>query len=160
MLNLLPVAAATRLLIRSAPPYSVSRLFGQLAAMRQLTAGRPPVCALACVASNAAPAAVPIPAFLRNSRLFIGDHSLDGKRADYTSGDSRQRSVSRDGHSVYEDRAAGARAAGELVRPDCHDRAEHVPQVARDGYFLHGIPDLASLHPVARRAARVVAGDQ
>src|SRR5207245_9306865 len=43
---------------------------------------------------------------------------------------------------------------------DSDNRTEHVAQVAADGDFLHGVPDLASLDPVARRAARVVAGDQ
>src|SRR5438045_5243443 len=160
MLNLPPVAAATRLLIRSAPPYSVSRLFGQLAAMRQLTAGRPPDCAPASAASNAAPAAVPIPALFRNSRLFMADPPRMESSPDYNSRSGAQSSVSGDGHFLDQDRAATARAACKHVVSDRHDGAEHLAQVASDGDFLHGVPDLAPLHPVARRAARVVAGDE
>jgi hypothetical protein len=70
--NLPSVISPTRLAMYSAPPKSVSRLFGQLAAMRHWMLGRPGVCcAFACAASSVAPAAEPRPAFLRNSRLFI-----------------------------------------------------------------------------------------
>src|SRR5438477_12018686 len=106
MLNLPPVAAATRLLIRSAPPYSVSRLFGQLAAMRQLTAGRPPDCAPASAASNAAPAAVPIPALFRNSRLVMADPPRMESPADDNSRSGAPRAVCGDGHFLGPVRAA------------------------------------------------------
>src|SRR5260221_9477550 len=86
--------------------------------------------------------------------------SLDGKRADYNSGCRAQSSVSGNGHSVYENRTGGARAARERVVSDRRDRAEHVAQVARDGDLLDGIPDLAPFHPVAGGPARVVAGNE
>src|SRR5258706_8443451 len=71
-----------------------------------------------------------------------------------------QSSVSGNGHSVYENRTGGARAARERVVSDRRDRAEHVAQVARDGDLLDGVPDLASFHPVAGGPARVVAGNE
>src|SRR5271154_6407111 len=73
MLNLPPVASDTRLQTCSAPPYSVSRLFGQLAAMRQLMFGMPVTAAGACPKTGAAalPTARPAAAFFRNDLRFI-----------------------------------------------------------------------------------------
>src|SRR6185503_1489535 len=68
-------------------------------------------------------------------------------------------SVSCDGHVVDQDRAGGAAAAHQHVGADGGDALEHVAQVAGDGDLLDRIADLAALHPVAGRAARVVAGD-
>src|SRR5437660_2708560 len=67
MLNLPPVAAATRLQISSAPPYRVSRLFGQLAAMRQLRV----VCACTIAGATTLPTARPAAAFFRNDLRFM-----------------------------------------------------------------------------------------
>src|SRR5258706_448818 len=54
-------------------------------------------------------------AFFRNSRLFMGDPPWMESSADYNSGCQAHRSVSRDGHFLDENRAAGARAACERV---------------------------------------------
>src|SRR5512138_3504550 len=69
-------------------------------------------------------------------------------------------SLPRNGHSVDEDRAARAPAAHQHVGPDRRDAAEHVAQVAGDGDLLHGVANYAALDPVARRAARIVAGNE
>ena len=73
MLNLPPVASATLLAICSAPPNSVSRLFGQLVAMRQLMFGMPVTAAGACPNAGAAavPTARPAAAFFRNDLRFM-----------------------------------------------------------------------------------------
>jgi hypothetical protein len=65
--NLPSVISATRLPTRSAPPNSVSRLFGQLVAMRHVTV--PADCAI--VGAAIAEAATPAAAFLRNDLRFI-----------------------------------------------------------------------------------------
>ena len=72
MLNLPPVASATRLAISSAPPNSVSRLFGQLAAMRQLMFGiRTAAGAWPNTGAAAVPTARPAAAFFRNDLRFM-----------------------------------------------------------------------------------------
>src|SRR5262245_26606480 len=106
-----------------------------------------------------APAAAPRPAVLMKSRLFIVTLLQLGSGRLYAPGRG-DFSVSRDRHPLDEDRTAGARAARERVRAYRRYRAEHVAQVAGDGDLLHRVPDLSALHPVARRAARVVAGDE
>src|SRR5690349_22440811 len=63
-------------------------------------------------------------------------------------------------HPVDEDRAARAPAAREDVGSDRDDALEHVAQIAGDGDFLHRELDLAAVDPVARGAARVIAGDE
>src|SRR5678816_3932574 len=67
-------------------------------------------------------------------------------------------SISGDGHVADQDRAGRAAAADQHVAADGGDPLEHVAQVAGDGDFLHGIADLAALDPIARSAARVIAG--
>src|SRR5688572_16868177 len=69
-------------------------------------------------------------------------------------------SVSRDGHVVDQDRAAGAAAAHQHVAADGADALEDVAQVAGDGDLLHRVADLAALDPVAGGAARIVSGDE
>src|SRR6185503_19247181 len=65
--NLLSVISATRLLTHSAPPNRVSRLFGQLVAMRHWMLGDD--CAIAGAATL--PTARPAAAFFRNDLRFI-----------------------------------------------------------------------------------------
>src|SRR5580765_6147853 len=69
-------------------------------------------------------------------------------------------SVSRDGHVVDQDRAAGTAAAHQHVAADRGHALEDVAQVAGDGDLLHRVADLAAFHPVAGGAARIVAGDE
>src|SRR4051812_1094506 len=64
MVNFPSVSSPTRFATSSAPPYSVSRLFGQLVAMRQVMVGCD--CAIAGAATVAAAPAKPAEAFLRN----------------------------------------------------------------------------------------------
>src|SRR5204863_1383836 len=65
--NLLSVISATRLVTSSAPPNRVSRLFGQLVAMRHWIAG----CDCAIAGAATAPAATPAAAFFRNDLRCI-----------------------------------------------------------------------------------------
>src|SRR3712207_5417751 len=68
--------------------------------------------------------------------------------------------VARDRHVVDQDGAAGAPAAHHHVASYGHDSLEHFAQIAGDGDLLDREADLAALHPVAGRAARIIAGDQ
>src|SRR5262245_54800677 len=68
MRNLPPVMSETRLARCSQPPNRVSRLFGQLAVMRQRIS---PDWAIAGAASVVLAAATPIPAVLMNLRRFM-----------------------------------------------------------------------------------------
>src|SRR6185436_10103436 len=63
----------------------------------------------------------------------------------------------RDGHALDQDRAASATAARKHIAADGSDAFEDVAQVAGDGDFLDRELDLAAFHPVAGRAARVIA---
>src|SRR3970040_412167 len=63
-------------------------------------------------------------------------------------------------HVLHQHRATAARTAHHEVAAGARDAAEHVAQVAGDGDFLHRVGDLALLHPVAGRAATIVAGHQ
>jgi hypothetical protein len=63
------------------------------------------------------------------------------------------------GHALDQDGTDLLRAAHFDVIADGGDAAQHLAQVAGDGDFLHRIGDLALFHPVARGAARIVAGD-
>src|SRR5215831_14510354 len=69
-------------------------------------------------------------------------------------------SASRDGHVLDEDRAAALGAAHHGVAPASDDAAVYVLQVSRHGHLLDRERDLAVLDPIARGAARVVAGDE
>src|SRR2546426_3316337 len=65
-----------------------------------------------------------------------------------------------DRHVLYEDRAARAAAAYEHIAAHRDDALEHVAQVAGDGDLLDRKLDLAAVDPVARGAARIIAGHQ
>src|SRR5688572_2304251 len=68
--------------------------------------------------------------------------------------------VAGDGHALYQDRTARAAVARHYVAAYRRDSVEHLPQIAGDGDLLDREADLAALHPVAGRAARVVAGHE
>src|SRR5262245_33336034 len=67
MLNFPPDISLTRFPRCSAPPNSVSRLFGQLQAIRQLMVG----CDCAMAGAATTPAAAPTAAFFRNALRFM-----------------------------------------------------------------------------------------
>ena len=69
-------------------------------------------------------------------------------------------STAGDGHLLDQHRAGADIATPLQVTTDCNDLAEHVAQIAGDGYLLHRELDLAVLHPEARRAARVITRHQ
>src|SRR5690242_11137244 len=69
-------------------------------------------------------------------------------------------SAARDRHALDQDRAAAVCAAHHGVTAGRGDAAEHVLQISRHGHLFDGKGDLAVLHPVAARSARVVAGDE
>src|SRR4051812_29936646 len=68
--------------------------------------------------------------------------------------------VAGDGHVLDQDRAALAARAHQHIAAHRDDALEHLAQVPGDGDLLHREADLAALDPIARGAARVVAGDQ
>src|SRR5262249_18573018 len=97
--NLPSVSSPTRLATYSAPPNSVSRLFAQLVAMRQVMLGC--VCAIAGAATVAA--AAPRPAVLMKSRRFIAIPSdLRNPGRLYAQAGARF-SIPGDGHALDED---------------------------------------------------------
>src|SRR5436305_7633440 len=114
-----------------------------------------PPCAKAGAAPAARMPAIPAPAlpmnFLRSIPLppLLVSRTLRRREPTLFPGER---------HAIDEDGTAVLGAAHHDVAPHFTDAAEHLQQVARDGDFLHREPDLATLDPEARRAARVIAG--
>ena len=67
--------------------------------------------------------------------------------------------IPRHRHLLYQYRTALHRAALNDVVTDGDDLFEHVFEIPGDGDFFYGVLDFAVLDPVARCAARVIAGD-
>src|SRR5512134_1410997 len=60
------------------------------------------------------------------------------------------------GHAPNPDGAALARAPHHHVFAGSAQAQEHVPEVAGDGHFLHGMADLPALHPEPGGAPGIV----
>src|SRR5687767_2085953 len=78
--------------------------------------------------------------------------------ADRNACDVTADSVSRDRHTLDEDRAALPRAPAQDIGSGARNAEKHVFQIAGDRDLLDGIGDLAVLDPVTGRAARVITG--